>query len=110
VTNGELTRQRQDDDGFAVWITSDAAGDQRAVLLTGPVPEDEPLPEGVFHLLVADEDVAHRAQLRRTTLCGAEVQPNDLPSSYLGGQLNPRYCPECVSEAVRWSAAAGSAS
>lgn len=67
----------------------------------------EALPEGVFHLLIADEDLAIRAYQRRITLCGAVVQPADLPPSCPGeGEElgpDPWYCQDCVREALRWS-------
>ncbi|MGH3852794.1 MAG: hypothetical protein ACRDR6_04705 [Pseudonocardiaceae bacterium] len=70
----------------------------------------ESLPEGVFHLLIADDDLVHRAFRMRVTVCGELVQPSSLPPSCFeeGGEggRDPRYCPECVSEAVRWSAEA----
>ncbi|MGH3825423.1 MAG: hypothetical protein ACRDRA_21670 [Pseudonocardiaceae bacterium] len=72
----------------------------------------QPLPEGVFHLLVADDDLTQhpfRFQMR-STVCGEVLQPSSLPPSCFGdevdGDREPRYCPECVREAVRWSAAA----
>jgi hypothetical protein len=68
------------------------------------------LPAGVFHLLAADDDLTQRPfQFRmRLTLCGQVVQPACLPPSPFpeGEQINrnPRYCPTCVGEAIRWSA------
>jgi hypothetical protein len=68
------------------------------------------LPAGVFHLLTADDDLTQRPfRFRmRSTLCGQVVQPSSLPPSPFpeGEQINrdPRYCPACVGEAVRWSA------
>lgn len=101
------------DRGFAVRITYDDAGYPTSFARAGAVPEDEdePLPEGVFHLLIADEDLYGRALRWRATLCGAWVHPRELPSSYFAENelRNPRYCPECVSEAVRWSADAADA-
>ncbi|MGH3830280.1 MAG: hypothetical protein ACRDRS_07470 [Pseudonocardiaceae bacterium] len=68
------------------------------------------LPEGVFHLLIADDDLVHRACRMRVTVCGELVQPSSLPPSCFNeegeGYRDPRYCPECVSEALRWSAEA----
>ena len=68
------------------------------------------LPVGVFHLLVADDDLVHRAWQKRLTVCGAVVAPSSLPPSCFpeGGEIDrdPRYCPKCVSEAVRWCAQA----
>jgi hypothetical protein len=99
--------------GFEIWITDDDAGRPPAsVTLDGAVPEDEPLPEGVFHLLVADDDLYNRALRGRPTLCGAWVQPAQLPPSYDKDWESPcpRYCRECVKEAVRLGAAAGDAS
>ncbi len=121
MANGELTQQTQEDDiggrravvtvdgaaGFAVWITDADVGPPGSVTLDGAVPAGEPLPAGVFHLVIADVDLAHRALQSHTTLCGAEMQPKDLPSSWLDDQVDPRYCPECAREALR--AAAGDA-
>ena len=42
---------------------------------------EQSLPEGVFHLLIADEDLAMRAFRRRVTVCGAVVEPWNLPAS-----------------------------
>ncbi len=70
------------------------------------------LPVGVFHLLTADDDLTQRPfQFRtRVTLCGEVVQPSSLPPSPFpeGEEIDrvPRYCPECVREAARFSAEA----
>jgi hypothetical protein len=67
-----------------------------------------PLPGGVFHLLIADGDLAARVLRSRVTVCGAVVHPRSLPPSWFrdGDEIDgdPRYCLECVREAVRWSA------
>ncbi|HET9117684.1 MAG TPA: hypothetical protein VFN75_06350, partial [Pseudonocardiaceae bacterium] len=78
-----------------------------SVTLDGAVAEDEPLPEGLFHRLVADEDMAHRGHMSLATLCGAWVQPLYLPPSAVEHwhARSPRYCPECVREALRGAAA-----
>jgi hypothetical protein len=68
------------------------------------------LPVGVFHLLTANDDLTQRPfQFQtRVTLCCEVVQPSSLPPSPFpeGEEIdrNPRYCAECVREAVRWSA------
>ncbi len=126
MTNGELTQQTQEDHnggrhavisadgraGFAVWITDVDVGPPTSVTLDGVVPEGEPLLEGVFHLLVADEDVAHRVHMSLATLCGAWVQPPQLPPSSVGHwrARSPRYCLECVREALQGAAAGDTAS
>lgn len=70
---------------------------------------EESLPEGVFHLLPADSDVAS-TDGGYVAVCGAVMVASGLPSAcYLddvGPGRDPRYCPECVREAVRWSAEA----
>jgi hypothetical protein len=92
--------------GLAVWpeVAEDAA----------PLPDQTGLlPVGVFHLLTADDELTQRPfQFRmRATLCGEVVQPSSLPPSPCpeGGEVDrePRYCPECVREAVRCNAEAG---
>ncbi len=67
------------------------------------------LPEGVFHLLVADDDLAQRpCGSRVVTVCGEVVSASSLPPSCYppGGEVDryPRYCPACVREAARWNA------
>lgn len=74
------------------------------------------LPEGVFHLLIVDDDLTQRAFRfqTRATLCGEVVESSSLPPSPFpeGEEIDrePRYCPVCVREAVRWSAGSRSAS
>lgn len=80
-------------------------GELAAVMEGSAVDETEqPLPEGVFHLVIADEDLALRAFRRRETVCGAVVQPQHLPPSLPpeGCEIDcePRYCPACVREAA----------
>ncbi len=83
-----------------------------AALVEASVVEQagRPLPVGVFHLVIADDDLVHRARQMRLTVCGAVVAPSGLPPSCFpeGGEIDrdPRYCPECVIEAVRWCAQA----
>lgn len=73
-------------------------------------PVSAPLPEGVFHLLAADDNLASPFG-GLVTVCGEVVNKWGLPSSCYspGLELNsdPRYCPECVHEALRWSAETG---
>ncbi|HEY3894977.1 MAG TPA: hypothetical protein VGL88_06375 [Pseudonocardiaceae bacterium] len=67
------------------------------------------LPEGVFHLLTADDDVTS-SYLGYVTVCGEVVIASDLPPSSCspeGPEREPRYCPACVREAARWSAEVG---
>lgn len=74
-----------------------------------------PLPEGVFHLLTADDDVAcsYVAFLYGgfVAVCGEVMTRSGLPPScYPPGEStsrDPRYCPECVRTAARWNAEAG---
>ncbi len=71
----------------------------------------EGLPEGVFHLLTADDDLArHPCESHVVTVCGALVSASSLPPSCSppGGESDrdPLYCPACVREAARWSAKA----
>ncbi len=70
----------------------------------------QPLPGGVFHLLIAHDDLAQRPFGGRSTVCGEVLQTSRLPRSCFDEEgefdRDPRYCPECVSEAVRWSAEA----
>lgn len=57
---------------------------------------------GFSHLLAADDALAPGRWGVHVTLCGQQVRgPN--PGATEDGD---RYCPECVSEAVRWSASA----
>jgi hypothetical protein len=67
---------------------------------------NEPLPEGVFHLLTADDDLV-RPDGNHVTVCGALVRALSLPPScYAPGSKpnrDPLYCPTCVSTAVRWN-------
>ncbi len=70
-----------------------------------------PLPEGVFHLLIADDDLAqHPCGSRVVTVCGELVSASSLPPSCYppGGEVDrdPLYCPACVCAAARWSAEA----
>jgi hypothetical protein len=65
----------------------------------------EELPEGVFHLLTADDDVAS-AYGGCVAVCGVVMSVSDLPPACyfeVVADRNPRYCPECVREACRWS-------
>jgi hypothetical protein len=67
------------------------------------------LPEGVFHLLAADNDVTTRYR-GYMTLCGELLVASGLPLSCWseeGSGRDPRYCPDCVREAGRWSVEAG---
>ncbi len=73
-----------------------------------------PLPEGAFHLLTADDDLAHPYggfYGGLVAVCGEAMTRSGLrPSCYPPGESagrDPRYCPECVREAARWSAEAG---
>jgi hypothetical protein len=70
---------------------------------------NEPLPEGVFHLLTADDDLV-RPDGNHVTVCGALVRALRLPPScYAPGSepnRDPLYCPTCVSTAVRWNSEA----
>lgn len=52
-----------------------------ASLLKAPAAEEiaPPLPEGVFHIVMADDDLVYRALWSKITLCGAVVQPSRLP-------------------------------
>ena len=65
------------------------------------------MPEGVFHLLAADSDVASPFR-GYVTVCGEHVPGGTLPSCFSEGNEvgpdDPRYCPVCVREAVRWMA------
>jgi hypothetical protein len=85
-----------EENGFTVWITSD---EQRA-----------PLSAGVSHLLAADDALMPGRWGAHITLCGREVRgPNGNPAEHEWG-CDPRfdcsrYCPECVAEACRFSAA-----
>ena len=69
---------------------------------------NEPLPEGVFHLLTADDDLVRHGN--HVTVCGALVHASSLPPScYAPGcesNRDPLYCPTCVSTAVRWNSEA----
>jgi len=72
----------------------------------------EPLPEGVFHLLTADNMVRHPFYGTYITVCGEDVPASDLPPLCYDdddGDIvrNPAYCPECVREAARWNAEPG---
>lgn len=80
-------------------------------LLERPAEEDPPLPEGVFHLVAADSDLTHRAYQRKVTVCGASLSSSDLPppcfgpeGAEIGYYDDPRFCPACVREALRWRA------
>ncbi len=77
------------------------------------------LPAGVFHLLTADDDLAHpdlaHPDLAHpcggfVAVCGEVMTKSGLPSScYPPGESSGRdrrYCPACVREAARWSAEA----
>lgn len=69
----------------------------------------EKLPEGVFHLLTAYDDVAS-AYGGYVAVCGAVMSVSGLPPTCyfeVMADHNPRYCPECVREACRWSAEVG---
>lgn len=70
---------------------------------------EESLPEGVFHLLTADSDVAS-TEGGYVAVCGAVLVAWGLPPAcYLddvGPTRDPWYCPACVREAARWSAEA----
>ncbi len=73
-----------------------------------------PLPEGVFHLLIADDDLAqHSCGSQIVTVCGEPVSTSSLPPTCYppGGEVdrNPLYCPACVSEVARWNAETGHA-
>lgn len=64
------------------------------------------LPQGVFHLLTADDDVASTYG-GYVAVCGEVMSVSGLPPSCcpeVGPSTDPRYCPECVREAIRWSA------
>jgi hypothetical protein len=65
------------------------------------------LPEGVFHLLTADDDIASTYR-GYVAVCGEVVVVSGLPPSCCP-EAGPgsRYCPKCVREAVRWNAEAG---
>ncbi|MGH3773207.1 MAG: hypothetical protein ACRDRW_17730 [Pseudonocardiaceae bacterium] len=76
--------------------------------MTNDVPATRPA-DDVFHLLTADDDLAHPyVSSHVMTVCGEPVLTSDLPPScYPPGcesNRDPRYCPECVHEALRWSA------
>jgi hypothetical protein len=68
------------------------------------------LPEGVFHLLTADDDVTtmYRGYV---AVCGEPLVASDLPPACWSDEVGPGrdawYCPACVREAGRWSAKAG---
>lgn len=67
------------------------------------------LPEGVFHLLPADSDVASTYG-GYVALCGEVMTRRGLPPSCypeVGPGPDPRYCPACAREAARFSAEAG---
>ena len=67
------------------------------------------LPEGVFHLLTADDDIASTYR-GYVAVCGEVVVASGLPPSCcleVGPGPDPRYCSGCVREAVRWNAEAG---
>lgn len=71
--------------------------------------DESGLPEGVFHLLTADTDVAS-TEGGYVAVCGAVMVASGLPPSCypeVEPGRDPRYCPECVREAARWSAEAG---
>lgn len=64
---------------------------------------DEPLPEGVFHLLIADDDLATYRDL--VAVCGEVVSTSALPPSCYPPpedttederDRDPLYCPACV--------------
>jgi hypothetical protein len=67
----------------------------------------EPLAEGVFHLLAADDNVPHPYG-GSVAVCGEVLSTPALPLSCFppGGEFerNPWYCPACVRRAVRFSA------
>ncbi|MBV9013637.1 MAG: hypothetical protein JO272_16625 [Pseudonocardiales bacterium] len=68
----------------------------------------EPLPDGVFHLLTADNLVRQNHGIH-ITVCGEDIPTSDLPPSCYDENSdnfdhNPAYCPECVREAARWNA------
>ncbi len=110
-------RAADDDDGFAVWITSDVDGRPVSILLNATVPEDAgpPLPAGVSHLLAADDALMPGRWGAHTTLCGREVRrPNATAAEHDDDDDHDHlrfdsfhYCPECVAEACRFSADVG---
>lgn len=78
-------------------------------LLECPAGEDPLLPEGVFHLIVADRDLTDRAYQQKATLCGAWLSSSELPPPFRDegdeiGDREPRFCPGCAREAHRWRA------
>jgi hypothetical protein len=71
------------------------------------------LPDGVFHLLAAD-DTVHQTYGTYVTVCGEDVPVSDLPPSCYSEEgreaaRDPQYCLECVPEAARWNAESGQA-
>jgi hypothetical protein len=66
----------------------------------------KPLPEGVFHLLTADDDLASPYG-SLVAVCGEVLSTSALPPSCFppGVELDrdPLYCPACIRVAVRWS-------
>ncbi|MGH3977033.1 MAG: hypothetical protein ACRDS9_27495 [Pseudonocardiaceae bacterium] len=73
----------------------------------GRVAPGEGLPEGVFHLLTADGDVAS-AYWSLVAVCGEPVSTSDLPPSCYPPEgesdRDALYCPACVRVAARFSA------
>ncbi|MGH3807402.1 MAG: hypothetical protein ACRDRU_12375 [Pseudonocardiaceae bacterium] len=79
-----------------------------ALLKSCPAEEDPALPEGVFHLVVADDDLT-QGYRSKMTLCGATLSSSKLPPPCWGEGLEigddiPRFCPACAREAHRWRA------
>ncbi|MBV9013595.1 MAG: hypothetical protein JO272_16410 [Pseudonocardiales bacterium] len=67
-----------------------------------------PLPDGVFHLLTADNLVRQTYGIH-ITICGEDISTSDLPLSCYDENSDdfgrdPAYCPECVREAARFTA------
>ncbi|MGH3566677.1 MAG: hypothetical protein ACRDRH_11720 [Pseudonocardia sp.] len=62
------------------------------------------LPAGVSHLLVADEALCPgRWGSSHVTVCGEEI-PTPGATAADPTVDDPKYCPQCVRAAVRWSA------
>lgn len=66
------------------------------------------LPEGVSHLLAADDELAEGGRTgTHVAVCGAPVRVAHLPSLTCNPEYewnSPLYCPACVRAAGRWSA------
>jgi hypothetical protein len=74
---------------------------------TSQTTEAGALPAGVFHLLAADDDVTTPWQ-GYVTLCGEVLVSSGLPVPCWSEEAEPyrnaQYCPDCVRQAVRFSA------